>query len=325
MRRAPVALLVLVLSACSGREVPRDTIDLAHAIAAEVDQGLLWQDIEQLAELHAGDEPVRCVSLEPETDPTCHLTNAKTRGFVVARFQVLGLAVDLDANETAPATTNVLAEVTGTVHPGEVIQIGAHFDAFFRGADDNTSGLAVVLEVARLLARRPMNRTVRFVGYDLEEFGLVGSQRLIASRTLPKVALVLDGVAFTDSRPGSQRSLPGFPSPSRADFLAVISNDASRTSVEALLQTTSGEAVPPIFSITAPGLGAGPVTGNLMRSDHSPLWLANANAVFFSDTSNFRNPNYHLPSDTPETLDMPFLAGVARLSVMSIVTWANQP
>jgi Zn-dependent M28 family amino/carboxypeptidase len=317
---------MLVLAAgCAPLAVDGATTEKARSFAAEVDGQRVFDDVVTLSTQHQTDTRLDCASLNSRLDTWCNLSATRARSLVQARLASLGMRVDLEVSDTHPPTTNVIAELPGTSKPDEVVMVAAHFDAFYSGADDNSSGVAVMLEVARLLAVRPLARTVRFAGFDLEELGLVGSTRHVAVRKAPKASLVLDTVGYSDTKPGSQASLPGLPTPAAGDFLAVIANDVSRGQVEQLTAVSKDQQVPPLVAIVAPGRGAGPLSGNLMRSDHAPLWLAGESAVFFTDTANFRNPNYHLPSDTPETLDKTFLTGVARASVLAITAWGDAP
>lgn len=317
--------VVMVFALGCAPNVSDKTRDKARSMAAEVDANRLFADVETLARGHGGDSKVSCAALNASSETWCNLSNAEARRFVENRLRSLGLEPRIDRHDTHPVTETVFAELRGTSKPGEVVLLGAHVDAFFQGADDNSSSVAVMLEVARLLATRPLARTVRFVGFDLEEIGLVGSTRHVDSMTRPRVALVLDCVGYSDGTPGSQGSLPGFPVPPAGDFIAAIANDVSRPRLEEVVEVAREQQTPPIQSIVAPLIGAGPLSGNLMRSDHAPFWLAGESALFFTDTANFRNPYYHTAQDTPETLDRNFLAGVARLTAMSIVTWADAP
>ncbi len=320
MKRAWVLLL---LAGCAPA-VDDATKSGARELAAQVDGDRVWNDVLALTALHRDDVKFDCSSLERTPDHWCELSHDATRAFIEARLRALGLEPVLDPNETNPPTTNVYAEVRGTSRPDEIISIGAHFDAFYEGADDNSSSVAVMLEVARLVAMAPRERTVRIVGYDLEEFGLLGSTRMTRSTSIAKGTLVLDCVGYSDSTPGSQLGLPGFPLPDVGDFIAVIGNENSRGSVEKALLTAQGAPdIPKVLSVVAAGRGDGPLVGNLMRSDHAPLWLGGHDAVFLTDTANFRNPNYHLETDKPDTLSQPFLAGVARVATMTISTWSD--
>jgi Zn-dependent M28 family amino/carboxypeptidase len=318
-----LAILLLALAGCAP-PVDEATKSAAWELAAQVDADRVWNDVLSLAQLHRSDVKFECGSLERPPDHWCDLSRDASRAFVERRFRMLGLEPTLDPNDTNPPTTNVFAEVRGTSRPDELITIGAHFDAFYEGADDNSSSVAVMLEVARLVAQAPRARTVRFVGYDLEELGLLGSSRMSRSQAIASKTLVLDCVGYSSTMPGSQKGLPGFPLPDVGDFLAVIGNEQSRASVETSLQVARGAAeIPTVLSVIAAGRGDGPLVGNLMRSDHAPLWLSGHDAVFFTDTANFRNPNYHLETDTPDTLDPAFLAGVARVTTMTISAWSD--
>lgn len=317
--------LLLLLPACAPGQVDGPTTDKARALARDVDGDRVFSDVEALAALHAKDTRVDCAALASRADTWCNLTNDAARRFIDERLRSLGLSPEVDEVTDHPGTRNVLAELRGTSKPDEVVLVGAHFDAFFMGADDNSSGVAVMLEVARLLATRPLARTVRFVGFDHEEIGLVGSTRHVRTRPRPKVSLVFDCVGYADSTPGSQASPPGFPSSPAGDFLAVVANDVSRARADEVLQVASGQGAPPLVPIISPGLGAGPLSGNLMRSDHAPFWLAGESAIFFTDTANFRNKNYHTRQDTPDTLNRGFLTGVAKAAAMAVVAWGDAP
>ncbi len=315
---------MLALLAGCAPSVDEATKAAAWELAAQVDQDRVWNDVLSLAQLHRNDVKFECNTLTRPPEHWCDLSHDAARAFIEQRFLMLGLEPTLDPNDTNPPTTNVFAEVRGTSRPDEIITLGAHFDAFFEGADDNSSSVAAMLEVARLVSQSPRARTVRFVGYDLEEFGLLGSTRMTRSQSIAEKTLVLDCVGYSDSAPGSQHGLPGFPLPDVADFLAVIGNENSRASVETALQIARGAPdIPKVLSVVAAGRGDGPLVGNLMRSDHAPLWLSGHDAVFFTDTANFRNPNYHLETDTPDTLNEDFLAGVTRVITMTISAWSD--
>lgn len=317
------AALLLVLAGCAP-SVDEATRSAAWELAAQVDQARVWNDVLALAQLHRSDVKFECDSLVRPPDHWCDLSRDAARRFVEQRFRMLGLEPTLDPNDTNPPTMNVFAEVRGTSRPDELITLGAHFDAFYEGADDNSSSVAAMLEVARLVSQAPRARTVRFVGYDLEELGLLGSTRMTRSQSIASKTLVLDCVGYSASAPGSQKGLPGFPLPDVGDFLAVIGNESSRGSVETtLLLARDAPGIPTVLSVVAAGRGDGPLVGNLMRSDHAPLWLSGHDAVFFTDTANFRNPNYHLETDTPATLNDDFLAGVTRVTTMTISAWSD--
>jgi hypothetical protein len=136
-------------------------------------------------------------------------------------------------------------------------------------------------------------------------------------------AIIFDCIGFRSYEPNSQTSLPGFPSPPVGNFIAIIGNAPSaKLSNDAwLIQKRLG--VVDVVGIDSPGLSDSLAAGNLMRSDHAPFWLQGKPALFITDTANFRNPNYHQPTDELWTLDPGFLKGVTQLSAALIAYWAG--
>ena len=200
------------------------------------------------------------------------------------------------------------------------ILIGAHFDSVPNtpGADDNASAVAVMLAVAKALGQR---RDVMYVAFNSEEVNLAGSREFVKElagemKVLEQVH-VLEMVGYRDRRPNSQKNpLPMIQAPTTGDFLAVVANQGRL--VDQIIEDAGSIMVPVVGLALPPGL---PVTAiqqispHLLRSDHAPFWEKNIPAVMWTDTSEFRNPNYHQPTDTPETLDYEFTAEVAKLLV----------
>ncbi len=203
------------------------------------------------------------------------------------------------------------------------VLVGAHYDSVPRspGADDNASGVAVLLATARALARSEV--PVGFVAFNAEENGLLGSQDFVERglhelRIRPRVAHVLEMVGFRSRTRGSQR-LP-FPWPSRrfdtADFLAIIGNPEGRRALDGIMRS---EASPrPRCVSLSQWVPMDSLIPDLRRSDHFPFWTKRIPALLWTDTAELRNPNYHRTSDTPDTLDYAFMAEVANLLVTSL-------
>lgn len=334
----PVAFLALGLScglcvACGSPGLDQTRADAADPAVTAIDRERLMADVRALVDVHLAETPLDCVALfdldgvDQNRRPVCNLTRHGARAFVRQRFVELGLEVRDQAfeDERFP-TLNVVAELRGVDRPDEVVIVGAHFDAFHAGADDNTSGVVAMLELARVLSQQRLSRTVRFVGFDHEEFGLVGSTRYVEhglGRETIVGTLVFDCIGYSDSTRGSQSSLPGLPVPDTGDFLAIIANDQSAEQAAQVRALSSHFDLLPTQTVMAPRDGAFPVTGNLMRSDHAPFWLRGHTALFFTDTANFRNPNYHKPSDTLETLDPDFLTRVTQVAAASLTYFAE--
>ena len=231
---------------------------------------------------------------------------------------------------------NLIATLPGSEPELPRLLLGAHYDGPLGspGADDNASGVAVLLETARLLAGTTPRRTIKLVAFTLEEpqgFArfLIGSDHYarLARQNGEEyaVALILESVGYCDHREGSQRLPPlvRVPGISRGDFLAVVGNHKSRDFAEGFART-SARIVPtlPVVPYSAPPLLARLIP-DLFLSDHASFWAQGYPALMLTDTVPLRNPHYHQPTDTVETLDMEFLAEVARAVVEVVRDWAE--
>jgi Zn-dependent M28 family amino/carboxypeptidase len=324
----------LLLCTCT-EQVSDEAVTRARTFASDVSQARLMEDVHALVGSHRSDTPIDCsrIELDPSEQPMiplpyCSLTREAGRDLVRARLEELGLTVTTqDSAGPAFASQNIIAEKKGEERPDEVVIVAAHYDAFHAGADDNSSGVAALLELARLVSSQRFARTVRFVAFDLEELGIIGSSRYVETLRDEElvVAVVFDCIGYTDSRPGSQGRIPGFAMPDVGDFLAAIANEHSRPRLEELLSLQARLQHVPVRGAVAPGAGPSPLAGQLLRSDHAPFWFAGQRALFLTDTANLRNPHYHQDTDTPETLDPAFLAGVTRLTAASLSLWAGGP
>ncbi|WP_308354838.1 M28 family peptidase [Streptomyces sp. Je 1-79] len=239
----------------------------------------------------------------------------------------------------------------GPAEPGEraTVLVGAHLDTVVGspGADDNASGVAALLEVARLLGGLPRPPAVRLVCFDMEELGCVGAR--VAARASGgdgrRVAgmLCLESVGCFATAPGTQAMPPGFgavfpgaagavrASGHRGDFVLVVHRRSSDGA--AGLWRRAAEVVdPPLPAVTLrdprpdgplgalAGLALPPVN-HLGRSDHAAYWNAGVPAVLLTTTANFRNPRYHRPTDTPDTLDYERLTAVAVATAATAALW----
>lgn len=195
--------------------------------------------------------------------------------------------------------------------------IGAHYDTVSGspGADDNASGLIVLLEVASRLRAQPLSRPVWLVAFCLEEEDRLGSQafasRLKAEDRELSGAIILECVGFARNEAGTQQAPPAVPLtvPSQGDFLAIVGNEASRSLVTQLEQEAQGHAAQlKTLSLVVPGRGE--AMPHTRRSDHASFWDAGYPGVMLTDTANFRNPHYHRDTDTLDTLNLKFLSDV---------------
>jgi Peptidase family M28 len=212
---------------------------------------------------------------------------------------------------------------------GPFLLLGAHYDSVpgCPGADDNGSAVAVCLECARLLKQHHVGPTM-IVLFNCEEDGLLGSRDFVRhlsaqSAWAVEESHIFEMVGFCTRTPGSQRMPPGVPgvfAPSVGDFLGLLANRHSNGIAENLL-TLAATYIPqfPVVALKT-YLGIERLVGDLLRSDHAPFWEAGIASVMWTDTANFRNPNYHCASDTPETLDYAFLSKVAQLILARVLS-----
>lgn len=214
--------------------------------------------------------------------------------------------------------------------------IGAHYDSVgdTPGADDNASAVAGLIEIARELSRESPQRPVRFVAFANEEpphfmTELMGSlvyARQCRDRGEQLIGMLcLEMIGYFKTGPGSQPYPSELPAamratlPKQGDFLALVSDTGSarftyRVRRKMGLRAQLDKSLPkvPIFAFALPPALTG---GAHMLSDHWSFRQAGYQAVMATDTAFVRNPNYHMPTDTPDTLDYPRLAqAVLRLS-----------
>lgn len=205
------------------------------------------------------------------------------------------------------------------------ILIGAHYDAVpgSPGADDNGTGIAVLLEMAREFAAKPLKYPVKLVAFDLEEMGLVGSEhyaeKLLQKRQELRLMISLEMLGYCDKSRNSQSYPTGLKYfyPDRGDFIALINNFSALWDTIAMSNSIRKKGTPCQW-LPVPNRGL-PVP-DTRRSDHAPFWDRGYRAIMVTDTANMRNPNYHQESDTIDTLDLDFLTGVCRGLIAAIRT-----
>jgi hypothetical protein len=215
---------------------------------------------------------------------------------------------------------NVFAQRQGTDPEAGAILVAAHYDTVSNspGADDNASGVAVVLEVARIFSSHPTPRTLKLAFFDQEELGLHGSMAFVTNKAhLENLrgAIVMDMVGFACYTPGCQKypaGLPIIPPTDRGDFLAVV-GDTEHLPLLNTFQQSGQINLPPVLTLPIPLKGL--LMPDTLRSDHAPFWYQGVGAVLLTDTANLRTPHYHQPSDTPVNIKRSFFTGAAQIVV----------
>ncbi|MFM7405989.1 MAG: M28 family peptidase [Cuspidothrix sp.] len=197
------------------------------------------------------------------------------------------------------------------------ILIGAHYDGVpgTVAADDNATGVAVLLEFARSFAKNPARYRLRLVAFDMEEYGLLGSADYAAylhqQKEPLRLMISLEMLGYRDTKPGSQKyPFPlQFFYPNRGDFIALIGNLKTFGDLISLSKSIEKAG---ISSQWLPAPNRGLLVPQTRLSDHAPFWDQGYPAIMVTDTAFMRNPHYHKPSDTIGTLDLDFLAGVCE-------------
>ncbi len=226
---------------------------------------------------------------------------------------------------------NLEIEIPGRTQPDEIILIGAHYDSVVGspGADDNASGAAALLALAKSPALQKPARTLRFVAFVNEEpphFQTEQMGSLVCARRCRErgdnivVMLCLESLGYYSTERGTQKyPFPmGLVYPSRGDFVAFVSRTADRTWVRQCVKTFRQSTQFPSEGAALPGWLPG-----VGWSDHWAFWQAGYPALMVTDTATFRSPNYHLESDKPDKLDYDRFARVVSGVGEVIVNLAN--
>lgn len=261
---------------------------------------------------------------------------ARARSYITTALQSAGWTVQTQEFESG---TNLYASRPGTDPQAGTMILAAHYDTVepSPGADDNATGVATVLEAARLLGRQPTPRTLELVLFDREEEGLLGStafvEQLVSSEKFAG-ALVMDMVGYSCRSEGCQSYpplLPVKPPTTKGNFLAVLGDQGHLPLINSFVQgnpqasaqanaqpssSTRPLSLPPVLTLTIPTMGG--LTPDVVRSDHAPFWRQGLGAVLITDTANFRNPNYHRSTDRLETLDPEFFVGSAQVIINAL-------
>ena len=240
-----------------------------------------------------------------------------TIGYIEGQWLKMGFEIERETYDAlGDEATNLIVEQIGGKKTDEIVLLGAHYDTVSTtpGADDNASAVAVLLEVSRLLNQHRGQRTARYVAFACEEppyfnFDAMGSQfharqsRLRGDKIVGM--LCLEMVGYYSSAIGSQLIPPSIPKwlhpffPKRGNFLAAVGNLSSCSLCWNFRRGFKrGARQMPLFSICLPE-----TINEIRLSDNSSFWDQRYPALMLTDTSFLRNPNYHLESDTPDTLD----------------------
>lgn len=323
-RGAPALVVVLaaaVAAGCSSTAMPPATCASAgpDSLALCIDEGRYRADLTFVTgertpgSLHHQEVQDRC------------FTTLSELGFTVERFSY-GTGVD------------VIATRPGIAPAGDDVILGAHYDhiANCPGADDNASGVAAVLEIARALVHASYPRTLVVACWDEEERGLIGS-RHHADRAKSRgegisIAWSLDAIAFENPAPNTQK-FPGGANllfrdqydwldahEYRADFIG-LADDVNAHDPVARFEAAAASLSLPTLKLEIPeDWRTNALLSDLRRTDHASFWANDYAAVAVSDSAEERNPNYHCRNgvDSIDTLDLVFALKVVKAAAIAV-------
>lgn len=268
-----------------------------------------------------------------------HLEN--TRDTLLQRFHNYGIWPWIQSfYYNQDVGQNIIGHLPGMKNPDTVYIIDAHYDGVSNGpaADDNASGTAGVMEAARILSEYTFDKSIRFIGFDMEEDGLRGSKAYVNTGIRPgeSIAGVLnfEMIGYYSEKNNSQTVPSGFSTlfPAahaqlqadnfRGNFIATVANTSSDP-LNAHLKSSAQLYVPQlkVIELSVPGNGA--IAPDFRRSDHAPFWDNSLPALMITDGANFRNHNYHTAHDVKDSLDFGFMTNVVKATVAAAVSLAN--
>jgi hypothetical protein len=316
LKRPLIALAIAALLGATGCALV--TQPLVRSIPSEparVDAAALEQHVRELA-----------VNLHPRSFE--NFANIERAGdYILAAFIATGAETEVQKFAVQGSLYRNLIVRFGP-REGPVLVIGAHYDANggTPGADDNASGVAGLLELARLLGANPPPQPVELVAYTLEEppyfrSASMGSfqhaQALVNSGRRLRLMMSLEMIGYFRDEPDSQQfPVPGLELlyPDSGNFIAIVGRFGDFGATRRVKALFRGATDLPVESMNAPAKVPG-----VDFSDHVNYWHFELPAVMVTDTAFLRNPHYHQASDTPETLDYPRMAKVVQ-AVYAVAT-----
>ena len=243
-----------------------------------------------------------------------HLGNTliPSKNYITKQFQTAGYEVLFQEYLYDNITyANIEVELLGTKYPDEIIVIGAHYDSviYSPGANDNASGVAAVLEIARLLNRQSLSRTVRLVAFVNEEppffqteamGSLVYAKRSAARKENIVAMFTPETIGYFSDEPGSQTYPPLLDNfyPDKGNYIALVSNLSSRQLLQAAVRIFREQATLPAESVALPIWVPG-----VAWSDQWSFWQYGYPGIMITDTAPYHYPYYHTPEDTPDKID----------------------
>lgn len=286
--------LALGLTGCTAQNIPQSAAAEPNLIALEA-QATLQSTVEILAGTIGERNVARYEQLE------------QTRSYITRRLEKAGYEVELHEYTGKLVEKPVYNLIASKVGNEEIVVLGAHYDtaSITPGANDNGSGVAVLLQLAERLKNHPTERTLRFVFFVNEEppyfmtsdMGSKVYAKLCAERKDKIVGMLsLETMGYYSDEAGSQHFPPGIEGyPDEGNFLAFVTEPKSKDLLKVCMENFEG--------LPAESLVADSGLEGVSWSDHASFWRYGYQAVMVTDTAPFRYPHYHRKSDTSDKLD----------------------
>lgn len=238
------------------------------------------------------------------------------------------------------AAQNYIATQRGNAERGELVIIDGHYDCVSNGpgADDNLSAVVAMLEASRILSQYEFHKNIKYIGFDLEELGLLGSKEYVKNAMRPdeklRGVLNFEMIGYYSEKNGSQKLPTGFnqlfpqayaevvADTFKGNFITNVGNVASGALVDTFVYNAK-KYVPELRVISVKAPGKSTIAPDLRRSDHAAFWDANHPALMLTDGANFRNKNYHTANDVADSLNFKFIQHVLQATMATVASLAK--
>jgi hypothetical protein len=263
------------------------------------------------------------------------------RDSIATRFNRFGLQTQTSSfNFGTFGGQNIWGRHPGLLDERKTIIVDGHYDAVANspGADDNASAVAATLISAQILSLFNFEKTIKFIAFDKEENGLLGSGHYVSNSIPPfediEVVLNMEMIGYYDDAPNTQQIPTGFSqlfpvavdsitaSGNQGKWLFVVGNTNS-SAYSAAYDSIARAHIPHVNTLRLDVPGNGQIAPDLRRSDHAKFWDAGYKALMLTDGADFRNANYHTPGDSVGTLNIDFLIRNIQATLMVAATLAK--
>lgn len=318
----------VLLAACGGKDtgtapVPDCDATTPTSLAGCVDEARYASHLATVA-----------VPREPDSDNW-----QRVQDLCATAMEEAGFTVERQVYDTG---VNVVGTRTGSSSEPPVL-LSAHYDSIAScdGADDNASGVAGVLEAARVLGWGRFTRTLVVACWDEEESGLIGSETWARAQAdagdSVTLSVVLEMIGYKTAEEGSQ-SLPAgfdliFPEETaqleaggwKGDFIALVADEHASAVADDMVAWATPHGLSAIPLVLTDAQSTSRTFGDLRRSDHAPFWDQGWPAMMITDTSEYRYGGYHCHDfdDTVDQVDTAFATDVLASTVAAVARAAG--